>query len=161
MHVMMSKNDSLEYIGDHDTEDEVQFVSSKLRPKDHVDRQKERVTSTLDQLAHHVAVEKQEREEKDKAFKEKIDSQHAHGLQELEFIEGHSHKEEAKRCVDHWLQMPGLRPGSLNSGYRDSLRCETLPNMKPVMCPIMHCNRMFDNGPLLVGHLKRQVFYTS
>ncbi|RXM35089.1 Zinc finger protein 451 [Acipenser ruthenus] len=133
MHVMMSKNDSLEYVGDHDTEDEVQFVSagvlrpvlecidllsdedevgtsvqtsSKLRPKDHVDRQKERVTSTLDQLAHHVAVEKQEREEKDKAFKEKVDSQHAHGLQELEFIEGLSHKEEAKRCVDHWLQMP-------------------------------------------------------
>ncbi|XP_058881002.1 E3 SUMO-protein ligase ZNF451-like isoform X3 [Acipenser ruthenus] len=182
MHVMMSKNDSLEYVGDHDTEDEVQFVSagvlrpvlecidllsdedevgtsvqtsSKLRPKDHVDRQKERVTSTLDQLAHHVAVEKQEREEKDKAFKEKVDSQHAHGLQELEFIEGLSHKEEAKRCVDHWLQMPGLRPGSLNSGYRDSLRCETLPNMKPVMCPILHCNRMFDNGQLLVGHLKR------
>ncbi|MGH0143201.1 UNVERIFIED_CONTAM: hypothetical protein FKN15_078196 [Acipenser sinensis] len=37
-----------------------------------------------------------------------MDSQHAHGLQELEFIQGHSHKEEAKRCVDHWLKMPDL-----------------------------------------------------
>ncbi|XP_058879946.1 E3 SUMO-protein ligase ZNF451 isoform X3 [Acipenser ruthenus] len=182
MHVMMSKNDSVESVGNRDSEDEVQFVSdsvsrpvlecidllsdedeagtsvqtsSKVRPKDHIDRQKERVTSTLDRLARHVAVEKQEREEKNKAFREKMDSQHAHGLQELEFIQGHSHKEEAKRCVDHWLKMPGLRPGSINSGFRGSLRCGTLPNMKPVMCPVMNCNRMFDNGPLLVGHLKR------
>lgn len=36
-----------------------------------------------------------------------MDSQYAHGLQELEFIRGHSDTEAAKLCVDQWLKMPG------------------------------------------------------
>lgn len=36
-----------------------------------------------------------------------MDSQCAHGLQELEFIRKHSDTEAARLCVDQWLKMPG------------------------------------------------------
>ncbi|XP_051775088.1 E3 SUMO-protein ligase ZNF451 isoform X1 [Erpetoichthys calabaricus] len=151
----------LEYIDlidddDNEAEASTSFsVKSRPRPKDHVDWQKARVTCTLDRLARHVEVEKKEREQKNKAFKEKMDSQHAHGLQELEFMQEHPEKEEARRCVDHWLKMPGLKPGVVNSRSRNSSQPVPQQNVKPVMCPIMNCYRMFDSGPLLLGHLKR------
>uniref|UniRef100_A0A8C4XIF2 E3 SUMO-protein ligase ZNF451-like n=1 Tax=Erpetoichthys calabaricus TaxID=27687 RepID=A0A8C4XIF2_ERPCA len=154
----------LEYIDlidddDNEAEASTSFsVKSRPQPKDHVDWQKARVTCTLDRLARHVEVEKKEREQKNKAFKEKMDSQHAHGLQELEFMQEHPEKEEARRCVDHWLKMPGLKPGVVNSRSRNSSQPVPQQNVKPVMCPIMNCYRMFDSGPLLLGHLKRYVF---
>lgn len=40
-------------------------------------------------------------------LQEKVDSQYAHGLQELEFIREHSDTEAARLCVDQWLKMPG------------------------------------------------------
>ncbi|XP_066850877.1 E3 SUMO-protein ligase ZNF451 isoform X2 [Anser cygnoides] len=127
------------------------------RRKDHVDYQKERVASTLDRLARHVEVEKQQKEEKNKAFKEKVDSQYAHGLQELEFIREHSDTEAARLCVDQWLKMPGLKPGTVNSGRKGAYQRggQTQVNSSPISCPVMHCNRNFDNGHLLLGHLKR------
>ncbi|XP_013361289.1 PREDICTED: zinc finger protein 451 [Chinchilla lanigera] len=167
-----------------ETEDDIQFVSEgPLRPvleyidlvssddeepstshseenfklKDYIDHQKDKVALTLARLAHHVEVEKQQKEEKNRAFREKIDFQHAHGLQELEFIQGHSDTEAARLCVDQWLKMPGLKAGTINSGTRSSFRRggQIQKSGKPISCPIMHCNREFDNGHLLLGHLKR------
>nr|XP_030125346.1 E3 SUMO-protein ligase ZNF451 isoform X3 [Taeniopygia guttata] len=89
------------------------YFHRNTKRKDHVDYQKERVASTLDRLARHVEVEKQQKEEKNKAFKEKVDYQYAHGLQELEFIRGHSDTEAARLCVDQWLKMPD----ALKSGH--------------------------------------------
>ncbi|XP_024072262.1 E3 SUMO-protein ligase ZNF451 isoform X3 [Terrapene carolina triunguis] len=132
-------------------------VHRNVKRKDHIDYQKERVASTLDRLARHVEVEKQQKEEKNKAFKEKVDSQHAHGLQELEFIRGHSDTEAARLCVDQWLKMPGLKPGTINMGRKGvpHRTGQTPINSNPILCPVMHCNRKFDNGHLLLGHLKR------
>ncbi|KAL8172738.1 UNVERIFIED_CONTAM: hypothetical protein K2H54_015833 [Gekko kuhli] len=98
-------------------EDSSSFSNKKVKHKDYIDYQKERVASTLDRLARHVEVEKQLKEEKNKAFKEKMDSQHAHGLQELEFIRGQSDTEAARLCVNQWLKMPeeGKEP-SANRG---------------------------------------------
>ncbi|XP_074847213.1 E3 SUMO-protein ligase ZNF451 isoform X1 [Carettochelys insculpta] len=132
-------------------------IHRNVKCKDYIDYQKERVASTLDRLARHVEVEKQQKEEKTKAFKEKVDSQYAHGLQELEFIRGHSDTEAARLCVDQWLKMPGLKPGTVNTGRKAvPHRTGQMPiNSKPILCPVMHCNRKFDNGHLLLGHLKR------
>uniref|UniRef100_A0A8C3IDF8 Zinc finger protein 451 n=1 Tax=Chrysemys picta bellii TaxID=8478 RepID=A0A8C3IDF8_CHRPI len=133
------------------------YFPENVKRKDHIDYQKERVASTLDRLARHVEVEKQQKEEKNKAFKEKVDSQHAHGLQELEFIRGHSDTEAARLCVDQWLKMPGLKPGTINVGRKavPHRTGQTPINSSPILCPVMHCNRKFDNGHLLLGHLKR------
>ncbi|NWU98010.1 ZN451 ligase, partial [Upupa epops] len=125
--------------------------------KDHIDYQKERVTSTLDRLARRVEVEKQQKEEKNKAFKEKVDSQCAHGLQKLEFIRERSDTEAARLCVDQWLKMPDLKPDTVNSGRRGicARKIQAQINRSPVSCPVMRCNREFDNGDLLRGHLQR------
>uniref|UniRef100_A0A8C9LAB8 Zinc finger protein 451 n=1 Tax=Pavo cristatus TaxID=9049 RepID=A0A8C9LAB8_PAVCR len=133
------------------------YAHRNTKRKDYIDYQKERVASTLDRLARHVEVEKQQKEEKNKAFKEKVDSQYAHGLQELEFIREHSDTEAARLCVDQWLKMPGLKPGTVNSGRRGVCQRagQMQVNRSPISCPVMHCNRKFDNGHLLLGHLKR------
>ncbi|KFO86695.1 Zinc finger protein 451, partial [Buceros rhinoceros silvestris] len=133
------------------------YVHRNTKRKDHVDYQKERVASTLDRLARHVEVEKQQKEEKNKAFKEKVDSQYAHGLQELEFIRQRSDTEAARLCVDQWLKMPGLKPGTVNSGKRGICKraSQAQVNSSPISCPVMHCNREFDNRHLLLGHLQR------
>uniref|UniRef100_A0A8C8BTI8 Zinc finger protein 451 n=1 Tax=Otus sunia TaxID=257818 RepID=A0A8C8BTI8_9STRI len=133
------------------------YVHRNTKRKDHIDYQKERVASTLDRLARHVEVEKRQKEEKNKAFKEKVDSQYAHGLQELEFIREHSDTEAARLCVDQWLKMPGLKPGTINSGKRGIYKRadQAQDNSSPIACPVMHCNRVFDNGHLLLGHLQR------
>ncbi|NXL83766.1 ZN451 ligase, partial [Alectura lathami] len=133
------------------------YAHRNSKRKDYIDYQKERVTSTLDRLARHVEVEKQQKEEKNKAFKEKVDSQYAHGLQELEFIREHSDTEAARLCVDQWLKMPGLKPGTVNSGRRGTHQGagQRQVNSSPISCPVVHCNKKFDNGHLLVGHLKR------
>ncbi|NXY87290.1 ZN451 ligase, partial [Alcedo cyanopectus] len=133
------------------------YVHRNPKRKDHIDYQKERVTSTLDRLARHVEVEKQQKEEKNKAFKEKIDSQYAHGLQELEFIRERSDTEAARLCVDQWLKMPGLKPGTVNSGKRGVCKraSQMQVNSSPISCPVMCCNREFDNRHLLLGHLQR------
>ncbi|NWS65729.1 ZN451 ligase, partial [Crotophaga sulcirostris] len=133
------------------------YVHRNIKRKDHIDYQKERVASTLDRLARHVEVEKQQKEEKNKAFKEKIDYQCAHALQELEFIRGRSDTEAARLCVDQWLKMPGLKPGTVNSGKRGiHKRGDQMPvNSSPISCPVVHCNREYDNRHLLLGHLQR------
>uniref|UniRef100_A0A8D0F1C9 Zinc finger protein 451 n=1 Tax=Strix occidentalis caurina TaxID=311401 RepID=A0A8D0F1C9_STROC len=133
------------------------YVHRNTKRKDHIDYQKERVASTLDRLARHVEVEKRQKEEKNKAFKEKVDSQYAHGLQELEFIREHSDTEAARLCVDQWLKMPGLKPGTINSGKRGIYKRadQAQDNSSPIACPVMHCNREFDNRHLLLGHLQR------
>ncbi|XP_032999073.1 E3 SUMO-protein ligase ZNF451 isoform X2 [Lacerta agilis] len=138
-------------------EDDSSSSNANAKRKDYVDYQKEKVASTLDRLARHVEVEKQLKEEKNKAFKEKLDLQHAHGLQELEFMQGHSDTEAARQCVNQWLKMPGLKPGTVNSGRRalpqrsDQIQSDS----KSILCPIMHCHRKFDNRHLLLGHLQR------
>ncbi|NXD81141.1 ZN451 ligase, partial [Halcyon senegalensis] len=133
------------------------YVRRNPKRKDHIDYQKERVASTLDRLARHVEVEKRQKEEKNKAFKEKVDSQYAHGLQELEFIRERSDTEAARLCVDQWLKMPGLKPGTINSGKRGVCKrtSQMQVNSSPISCPVMHCNREFDNRHLLLGHLQR------
>ncbi|XP_068009522.1 E3 SUMO-protein ligase ZNF451 isoform X3 [Melanerpes formicivorus] len=133
------------------------YVHGAARRKDAVDYQKERVASTLDRLARHVEVEKQQKEERNRAFKEKVDSQYAHGLQELEFMRERGDTEAARLCVDQWLKMPGLKPGTVNSGRRGARRTanQTEVVTGSVCCPVMHCNRVFDNRHLLLGHLQR------
>ncbi|XP_017813451.1 E3 SUMO-protein ligase ZNF451 isoform X6 [Papio anubis] len=53
--------------------------------------------------------------------------------------------------------MPGLKTGTVNSGTKSSFRRggQMRVSGKPILCPIMHCNKEFDNGHLLLGHLKR------
>ncbi|CAB1338509.1 unnamed protein product [Coregonus sp. 'balchen'] len=141
-------------------EDEVEFVSeAPLRPvlecidllsegeddgslpmaettEDEIERQKAQVTSTLDRLAQQLAVEKKERSEKCKAFKEKQISQKANGRQELAF---------------------SVKPGVINTG--DSWRRRQVPfptsSSSTHACPVISCGRVYDNVPLLEGHLKR------
>ncbi|XP_029451544.1 LOW QUALITY PROTEIN: E3 SUMO-protein ligase ZNF451 [Rhinatrema bivittatum] len=127
-----------------------------VKPKDYVDYQKERAKSTLDRLARHVELQKQQKEEKNKAFQEKVDLQQAHGLQELEFIKGRTSTEEARQCVNHWANKPALKLGTVNPG-RSVLfkRRQQWPVNSPILCPVMHCNRKFDNKSLLLGHLQR------
>ncbi|KAM8953053.1 E3 SUMO-protein ligase ZNF451-like [Pelodytes ibericus] len=165
----------------HGTEEEIEFVSEgPVRPildcidllssddddpelyvprrvKDHIDHQKDRVTSTLDRLARHVEIEKQQREKKNKAFKAKVYYQHAHGLQELEFIKDHPGTDAARQCVNQWLKVPGPRPGVVSSSRRPTpgMSQQAHLNTNQITCPIMHCSRKFDNGHLLYGHLKR------
>ncbi|XP_009997501.1 PREDICTED: zinc finger protein 451 [Chaetura pelagica] len=133
------------------------YVNRDTKRKDHVDYQKERVASTLARLARHVEVEKQQKEEKNKAFKEKVDSQYAQALQELEFIRQHTDTEDARSCVRQWLKMPDLEPGTINSGKRRICKRagQTRVNRSPISCPVMHCDKEFDNAALLLGHLQR------
>ncbi|PNJ23829.1 ZNF451 isoform 4 [Pongo abelii] len=150
----------LEYIdlvSSDDEEPSTSYTDENVKRKDHIDHQKDKVALTLARLARHVEVEKQQKEEKNRAFREKVDFQHAHGLQELEFIRGHSDTEAARLCVDQWLKMPGLKTGTINCGTKSSFRRggQTRVSGKPILCPIMHCNKEFDNGHLLLGHLKR------
>ncbi|XP_042189516.1 E3 SUMO-protein ligase ZNF451 [Callorhinchus milii] len=150
--------DYIDLSSDEDTEgSDKQLSQPKQKTKDHIDWQKRRVISTLDRLARHVEVEKQLKEEKCKAFQEKMDSQHAHGLQELEFIQGQTAAvEEARRCVDWWLKVPGLKPGCFNLDRRAVKRHPVKPlTVDPIDCPVMNCNRQFDHKQLLLGHLKR------
>ncbi|KAL1771398.1 E3 SUMO-protein ligase ZNF451 isoform X1 [Sigmodon hispidus] len=150
----------LEYIDLVSSDDEEPSTShsdENFKHKDYIDHQKDKVALTLARLARHVEVEKQQKEEKNRAFREKLDFQHAHGLQELEFIQGHSETEAARQCVDQWLKMSGLKTSALNSGKKNSFRSggKMGRSEKPILCPIMHCNKEFDNGHLLLGHLKR------
>ncbi|XP_028921186.1 E3 SUMO-protein ligase ZNF451 isoform X1 [Ornithorhynchus anatinus] len=149
----------LEYIDLVSSDEEEPSTShgNEVKTKDFLDHQKDKVSLTLARLARHVEVEKQQKEEKNKAFREKVDSQYAHGLQELEFIRGRTDTEAARLCVDQWLKMPGLKPGVVNSGRKSAFRRtgQTPLASRPMSCPIMHCNKKFDNGHLLLGHLKR------
>ncbi|XP_017549611.1 E3 SUMO-protein ligase ZNF451 isoform X1 [Pygocentrus nattereri] len=162
-----------------DEEDDVEFVSEgPLRPvlecidllsdgeddagvctiEDQVDKQKAHAASTLDRLARQVAAEKQERAEKCKAFKEKMISLQAHGRQELAVSHcSGGESNDAKRCVDIWLKMPGLKPGVLHTGTSWRRRSALASSFKssPQTCPVVNCGRVYDNVPLLEGHLKR------
>ncbi|XP_055491037.1 E3 SUMO-protein ligase ZNF451 isoform X2 [Leucoraja erinacea] len=177
----MSSSDALIPSGKSENEEEVIFVSEQplrpvlecinlssdednegntarhsRRPKDHIDWQKARVSSTLDRLARQVEVEKQLKEEKCKAFQEMVHSQYAHAMQELEFFRGQAATEEARRCVDGWLRVPGPKPGVVSFGRRPvKWRTNASVTPDPIDCPIMNCNRKFDNRHLLLGHLKR------
>ncbi|XP_061084183.1 E3 SUMO-protein ligase ZNF451 isoform X1 [Conger conger] len=126
--------------------------------EDQVNRQKAKVASTLDRLAHKVAVEKQEREEKCRAFKAKMISQQAHGRQELAFHAGSGESRDAKNIVNMWLKMPGAKPGSVHTGFR-SRRSAPFPSDRPQpsshTCPVINCGRVFEGVLLLEGHLKR------
>uniref|UniRef100_A0ABI7X1U2 C2H2-type domain-containing protein n=1 Tax=Felis catus TaxID=9685 RepID=A0ABI7X1U2_FELCA len=147
----------IDLISSDDEEPSTSHSDDNIKHKGYIDHQKDKVALTLARLARHVEVEKQQKEEKNRAFREKIDFQHAHGLQELEFIRGHSDTEAARLCVDQWLKMPGLKTGTINSGKKSSFRRggQMQVSGKPILCPIMHCNKEFDNGHLLLGHLKR------
>ncbi|KAM9476483.1 E3 SUMO-protein ligase ZNF451 isoform 3-T4 [Clarias gariepinus] len=160
-------------------EDDVEFVSEgPLRPvlecidllsdgdddagvctiEEQVNRQKAQAASTLDRLARQVAVEKKERAEKCKAFKEKMISQQAHGRRELAVTQcSNEDNSDAKRCVDIWLKMPGLKPGIVNTGMGWRRRSAPNPLLRssPQTCPVINCGRVYDNVPLLEGHLKR------
>ncbi|KAK2896352.1 hypothetical protein Q8A67_010840 [Cirrhinus molitorella] len=165
-----------------DVEDDVEFVSEgPLRPvlecidllsdgeneggmsavhtiEEQVDRQRAHAMTTLDRLARQVAVEKMEKLEKCKAFKEKIISQQAHGRHELLGSRSNSNSgsSDAKRCVDIWLKMPELKPGTVNSSFQWRRRSAPVAaKCSPQTCPVINCRRVYDNVPLLEGHLKR------
>ncbi|XP_044148467.1 E3 SUMO-protein ligase ZNF451 [Bufo gargarizans] len=139
------------------SDDETQALNVNRTIKDHVDCQKDRVASTLERLARHVEESKQQKAEKNRAFQEKLNFQHAHGLQELEFIKDVPGKQAAKMCVKEWLNMPGLRPGCVSASRRNFSRSRESISVRSqsIICPVMKCNRKFDNGQLLLGHLKR------
>ncbi|XP_033468305.1 E3 SUMO-protein ligase ZNF451 isoform X2 [Epinephelus lanceolatus] len=166
---------------DDDEVEEVEFVSEgPLRPvvdcidllsdsedegcsslagtiEDKISRHKAHVTSTLDRLAHQVALEKKERSDKCRAFKEKQILQRAHGQQELAFSSTNGINQEAKHCVDMWLKMPGPKPGVINAGFGRRHRPASFPPNISTRhtCPVINCGRVYDNASLLDGHLKR------
>ncbi|XP_012672539.2 E3 SUMO-protein ligase ZNF451 isoform X2 [Clupea harengus] len=126
--------------------------------EDEVDKHKAQVTSTLDRLARQVAAEKQERADKCKAFKRKVISQQAHGRQELAVSHNNGETYDAKRCVDMWLKMPGVKPGVINSGTgwrRQSAASAAMFKSSPQTCPVVNCGRVYENKALLEGHLIR------
>ncbi|XP_029031820.1 E3 SUMO-protein ligase ZNF451 [Betta splendens] len=125
--------------------------------EDEVTRQRQHVTSTLDRLAHQVALKKKERADKCRAFKEKQILQKAHGQQELAFSSPNGLNQEAKRCVDMWLKMPGPQPGMLGAGSGRRHRPSSFPANSSTRqtCPVINCGRVYDNASLLDGHLKR------
>ncbi|XP_039995852.1 E3 SUMO-protein ligase ZNF451 isoform X2 [Xiphias gladius] len=136
-----------------EVEEEVEFVSLE----DKITRHKARVTSTLDRLAHQVALEKKERADRCRAFKEKQILQRAHGQQELAFSTANGVNQEAKRCVDMWLKMPGPQPGVIAAGSGRRHRPTSFPrnSLTRHTCPVINCGRVYDNASLLDGHLKR------
>ncbi|KAK2824196.1 hypothetical protein Q5P01_021371 [Channa striata] len=167
---------------DEDEVEEVEFVSEgPLRPvlecidllsddsddegcsslagtlEDKLTRHKAQVTSTLDKLAHQVALEKKQRADKCRAFKEKQILQRAHGQQELAFNSTNGVNQEAKRCVDMWLKMPGPQPGVISGGSGRSHRPATFARntLTRQTCPVINCGRVYENASLLGGHLKR------
>nr|XP_046257662.1 E3 SUMO-protein ligase ZNF451 [Scatophagus argus]XP_046257663.1 E3 SUMO-protein ligase ZNF451 [Scatophagus argus] len=166
---------------DDDEVDEVEFVSEgPVRPvlecidllsdsedegcsslagtlEDKITCHKARVTSTLDRLAHQVAREKKERADKCRAFKEKQILQRAHGQQELAFSSTNGTTQEAKRCVDMWLKMPGVKPGGISAGSARRHRPASFSRSTSTRhtCPVINCGRVYDNASLLDGHLKR------
>ncbi|XP_038592987.1 E3 SUMO-protein ligase ZNF451 isoform X1 [Micropterus salmoides] len=125
--------------------------------EDKISCHKARVTSTLDRLAHQVALEKKERADKCRAFKEKQILQKAHGQQELAVSSTNGINQEAKRCVDMWLKMPGPQPGMISGGFGRRHRPASFPRNSSTRhtCPVINCGRVYDNGSLLEGHLKR------
>ncbi|XP_062318979.1 E3 SUMO-protein ligase ZNF451 [Osmerus eperlanus] len=165
---------------DDDTEDDVEFVSEgPSRPvlecidllsdredngssptehmiEDEIQRQKDHVTSTLERLARQVAVEKKNRAEKCRAFKERQLSQKAHGQKELT-SPGGGDSYNAKRCVDMWLKMPGVTPGGVNTGMGWRRRTAPPPSSSSSnhTCPVINCGRVYDSVGLMAGHLKR------
>lgn len=131
--------------------------STACRLDDEIASQKKRVESTLDRLAQRVALEKKEKAEKCRAFKEQQILQRAHGQRELAFSSANGVNLEAKRCVDMWLKMPGIKPGGLHSGSRKRQRQASFPMNTAARrtCPVVNCGRVYDNASLLDGHLKR------
>ncbi|CAN9499904.1 unnamed protein product [Ophioblennius macclurei] len=125
--------------------------------EDRVSRNKARVASTLDRLAHQVEQERKERADKCKAFKEKQIRQKAHGQQELAFSSPNGNNQEAKRCVDMWLKMPGVKPGAISAGSGRRQRPAFIPRNSSLShtCPVINCGRVYENASLLEGHLKR------
>ncbi|KAM4729362.1 E3 SUMO-protein ligase ZNF451 isoform 2-T2 [Anableps anableps] len=139
-----------------DSEDEgCSSLAGKLEDK--INRHKAHVTSTLDRLAHKVAQEKKERADKCKAFKEKQILQKAHGQQELAGSSANGVNMEAKRCVDMWLRMPGLKPGVISGGSGRRRIHAAFPRSSSTghTCPVINCGRVYENVSLLDGHLKR------
>ncbi|XP_024153638.1 E3 SUMO-protein ligase ZNF451 isoform X1 [Oryzias melastigma] len=125
--------------------------------EDKISQHKAHVTSTLDRLAHQVAIEKKERAKKCRAFKEKQILQKAHGQQELAVSSANSVNQDAKRCVEMWLKMPGVKPGVVSAGSGRKLPSASFPrnNFTRQTCPVINCGRVYDNASLLDGHLKR------
>ncbi|XP_055008186.1 E3 SUMO-protein ligase ZNF451 [Boleophthalmus pectinirostris] len=124
---------------------------------DEISRHKDHVASTLDKLAQQVALEKEERANKCRAFKEKQILQRAHGQRELAFNSANGMSQEAKRCVDMWLKMPGAKPGVIGAGFRRRQMSAPFPRINPTKqtCPVINCDRTYENASLLAGHLKR------
>ncbi|XP_042357973.1 E3 SUMO-protein ligase ZNF451 isoform X2 [Plectropomus leopardus] len=125
--------------------------------EDKINRHKAHVTSTLDRLAQQVALEKKERSDKCRAFKEKQILQRAHGQQELALSSTNGTNREAKHCVDMWLKMPGPKPGVISAGFGRRQRPASIPGNTSARhaCPVIHCGRVYDSASLLDGHLKR------
>uniref|UniRef100_A0A8D2ZZP7 Zinc finger protein 451 n=1 Tax=Scophthalmus maximus TaxID=52904 RepID=A0A8D2ZZP7_SCOMX len=144
--------DCIDLLSDSEDEGCSSFAGAS---EDKITRQKARVTSTLDKLAQQVALQKKERADKCRAFKEKQILQRAHGQQELAVA--HGVNQEAKRCVDMWLKMPGLQPGMLSAGARGRHRSASFPRSSSTRhtCPVINCGRVYENASLLDGHLKR------
>lgn len=54
------------------------------------------------------------------------------------------------------LEWSGLKPGFINSGSHWRRRSAPTPvRISPQTCPVINCGRVYDNVPLLEGHLKR------
>nr|XP_045246175.1 E3 SUMO-protein ligase ZNF451 isoform X4 [Macaca fascicularis] len=73
----------LEYIdlvSSDDEEPSTSHTDENVKRKDHIDHQKDKVALTLARLARHVEVEKQQKEEKNRAFREATDDGHNNNL---------------------------------------------------------------------------------
>uniref|UniRef100_A0AAV2JQW9 C2H2-type domain-containing protein n=1 Tax=Knipowitschia caucasica TaxID=637954 RepID=A0AAV2JQW9_KNICA len=143
----------IDLLSDTDSDDR----GSPMLIEDELSRHKEHVASTLDKLAQQVALEKQERANKCQAFKEKQILQKAHGQRELAFSSANGMGQEAKHCVDMWLKMPGANSAAIGANFRRRQKSVPFPRLNPTKqtCPVINCERIYENASLLEGHLKR------
>uniref|UniRef100_A0A3P9MM22 Zinc finger protein 451 n=1 Tax=Oryzias latipes TaxID=8090 RepID=A0A3P9MM22_ORYLA len=146
--------DCIDLLSDSDEEG---CSSLPVLTEDKISQHKAHVTSTLDRLAHQVALEKKERAKKCRAFKEKQILQKAHGQQELAVSSANRVNQDARRCVEMWLKMPGVKPGLISAGSGRRPPSSSFPknSLTRQTCPVINCGRVYDNASLLDGHLKR------
>ncbi|XP_072254233.1 E3 SUMO-protein ligase ZNF451-like, partial [Pyxicephalus adspersus] len=88
------------------SDDESGTLYQNIKAEDNVDYPMARVTATLDRVARHVEIQKRKQAEKSKAFQDKLNSQRAHGLQEVQRNKNRPGASAAKVCVSQWLKMP-------------------------------------------------------
>uniref|UniRef100_UPI00358EEE59 E3 SUMO-protein ligase ZNF451 n=1 Tax=Myxine glutinosa TaxID=7769 RepID=UPI00358EEE59 len=148
------------YIDLSEYEDDAEPASTSysgvMRTYDPIEDSKKKVESTLGRLSKQVQQEKEMIRARSQDFQVRTESIRAHGLQQLKLAEKSAAREEAKYCIGVWLNTPGRQNPHDSIARRG---CKLHPQVQQpdtlLVCPIVNCNRRFDNMFLLQGHMKR------